>query len=91
MWERDRLHKRSRNNTTLYQRYKIQRNKVNNMVNHAKEQFYVNANELLDTENQNPKSYWKLVKMLTNKGNLTSNIPPLRNFETNRIPCDDKI
>ena len=61
------------------------------MVNHAKEQFYVNANELLDTENQIPKSYWKLVKMLTSKGNLTSNIPPLLNLETNQIACDDKI
>lgn len=55
MRKRDQLHKRSRNNITFYQRYNTQRNKINNMVKHDKEHFFINANELLNTENQNLK------------------------------------
>jgi biopolymer transport protein ExbD len=41
---------------------KIRRNKVNNMIIHAKEQFYLNANGLLDENSNNPKAFWSLVK-----------------------------
>ncbi|CAG2194839.1 unnamed protein product [Mytilus edulis] len=43
---RDRLHKKLRKLRTVQntKKYKVQRNKVNNMIIHAKEQFYLNAN-----------------------------------------------
>ena len=39
------------------------RNKVNNMIKYAREQFFINANDMLDKNvKSNPKSYWKLLK-----------------------------
>jgi hypothetical protein len=32
------------------------------MIIHAKEQFYLNANGLLDENSNNPKAFWSLVK-----------------------------
>jgi hypothetical protein len=63
---------------SIYNRniYKIRRNKVNNMIIHAKEQFYLNANGLLDENSNNPKAFWSLVKNVM--GNCRSTvIPPL--------------
>jgi hypothetical protein len=35
------------------------------MIKYAREQFFINANDMLDTNGKsNPKSYWKLVKTL---------------------------
>ena len=63
-----------------------QRNKVNNMVKYAREQFFLNANELLDKENKsNPKSYWSLVKKLMGNSNGSYNIPPLLNPNNGEI------
>jgi hypothetical protein len=54
---RDRLHRKLKSSPTVHNRniYKIRRNKVNNMIIHAKEQFYLNANGLLDENSNNPK------------------------------------
>ena len=59
--------------------YKKQRNKVNNMKKIAKENFENNLDHILLENSSNPKTYWKIMKMLikSNKGNNC--IPPLRN------------
>ena len=52
----DRLHKKFKSSPTVHNRniYKIQRNKVNNMIIHAKEQFYLNE------KSNNPKDFGHL-------------------------------
>ena len=89
---RDRLHKQIKRNSScsLLQRYKAQRNKVNNMIHYAREQFFINANDLLDKEKQaNPKSYWSLIKKL--QGNTQSyNIPPLQDDISGNILINDE-
>ena len=47
---RDRFHKQVKQNTSpfLLRKYKTQRTKVNNMINYAREQFFINANDMLD-------------------------------------------
>jgi hypothetical protein len=40
----------------LLRKYKTQRNKVNNMIKYAREQFFINANDMLDKNGElNPK------------------------------------
>ena len=61
----DRLHKQVKQNSSpfLLRKYKTQRNKVNNMIKYAREQLFINANDMLDKSvKSNPKSYCKLVK-----------------------------
>ncbi|CAG2224800.1 unnamed protein product [Mytilus edulis] len=89
---RDRLHKKLRKLRTVQntKKFKVQRNKVNNMIIHAKEQFYLNANGLLDEKsNKNPKAFWSLVKKVMGNCRSTS-IPPLLNQNTNEISVDEK-
>ena len=62
---RDRLHKQVKQNSSplLLHKYKTQRNKVNNMIKYAREQFFIKANDMLEKNGKsNTKSYWKLVK-----------------------------
>ncbi|CAC5376129.1 unnamed protein product [Mytilus coruscus] len=55
------------------------------MIIYAKEQFYLNANGLLDEKsNKNPKAFWSLVKKVMGNCRSTS-IPPLLNPNTNEI------
>jgi hypothetical protein len=64
---KDRLHKQVKQNSSpfLLRKHKTQRNKVNTMIKYAREQFFINANDMLDTNvKSNPNSYWKLVKKL---------------------------
>ena len=87
---RDRLHRKLKTSPTVHNRniYKIRRNKVNNMIIHAKEQFYLNANGLLDENSNNPKAFWSLVKKVM--GNCRSTvIPPLINPVTNDIVVNE--
>jgi hypothetical protein len=46
------------------------------MIIHAKEQFYLNANGLLDEKSNNPKAFWSLVKLIIGSC-LSMVIPPL--------------
>jgi hypothetical protein len=47
------------------QKYKSQRNKVNNMIKYAREQFFLSANELVNSlQSKNSKSYWTFVKRI---------------------------
>jgi hydroxylamine reductase (hybrid-cluster protein) len=63
---RDRLRKNvfkfGRESDTL--KYKKQRNKVNNMKKKAKENFESNLDNILLDNSANPKTYWKIMKML---------------------------
>jgi hypothetical protein len=49
---RDSLHKKMRKQPNINNicKYKVQRNKVNNMIIHAKQQFFLNSNDFLDEQ-----------------------------------------
>jgi hypothetical protein len=50
-----------------------------NMIKYAREQFFINANDMLDKNGKsNPKAYWKLVKKLMGNCKHSPNIPPLQ-------------
>ena len=88
---RDRLHKQVKRSPSscILQKYRTQRNKVNNMIYYTKEQFFINANDLLDKDkNVNPKSYCGLVKKLQGYCKV-QNIPPLVKDESNEIVVND--
>ena len=80
--KRDRLHKQARKSKTVHDitKYKKQRNHVNNLKKFAKEQFYLNANNLLNEfSSSNPKSYWSLVKKLIKTQGNSISISQLKN------------
>ena len=59
-------------------KYKILRNKVNNLKRHAKETFYNNLEfSLLSNFSKNKKEFWKIIKHFTTKKDSVSSIPPL--------------
>ena len=59
-------------------KYKILRNKVNNLKRHAKETFYNNLEfSLISNFNNNKKDFWKIIKHFTTKKDSVSSIPPL--------------
>lgn len=60
-------------------KYKKQRNKVNNFKKTAKEHFKQNLDTLILENISNPKTYWKIMKMLIKSNKGCSNIPPLQN------------
>jgi hypothetical protein len=66
---------------TFFVVYKKQRNKVNNMKKKANENFESNLDNLLLDNSTNPKTYWKIMKMLI-KSNKGSN-----SFRWNTFPC----
>ena len=78
---RDRLRKNvfkfGRESDTL--KYKKQRNKVNNMKKKAKENFESFLDNILLDNSTNPKTYWKIMKMLIKSNKGSNCIPPLRN------------
>ena len=89
---RDRLHKlaRRKNSTIHVQRYKAQRNKVNNMLKYAREQFFLSADEIVDSYSKNdPKSYWSLIRKLIKGTGSNFTIPPLLDTETNMFAYTD--
>ena len=91
--KRNRLHeiKRMKKDENSKQKYKAQRNKVNNMIKYAREQFLLSANEIVDSFlKNNSKSYWSLVKKFTKGTEPNFTIPPLHNAETNELVYDDK-
>jgi hypothetical protein len=79
---RNRLRKKNvlkfgRESDTL--KYKKQRNKVNNMKKKAKENFESNLDNILLDNSTNPKTYWKIMKMVIKSNKGSNCIPPLRN------------
>jgi hypothetical protein len=59
--------------------YIKQRNKVNNMNKIANEHFENNLDYILLENSSNPKTYWKIMKMLIKSNKGSNCIPPLRN------------
>ncbi|KAK3082416.1 hypothetical protein FSP39_020964 [Pinctada imbricata] len=78
---RDRLWKKAKSGSIHHiNKYKRQRNKVNNMKKYARESFFLEVNGFIDTLScQDSKSFWKLVKLLTKSSGKSSVIPPLLN------------
>ena len=68
--ERNRLHTIARNSNSesairKYKEEKNQRNHLNNVKKHTKEQFYLNADSVLDEfAGSNSNSYWSIIKRL---------------------------
>lgn len=60
--------------------YKKQRNKVNNLKKIAKENFENNLDNILLENSSNPKTYWKIMKILIKSNKGSYNIPPLQNI-----------
>jgi hypothetical protein len=71
-------------------KYKVQRNKVNDMIIHAKQQFFLNSNDFLDENSSDPKLFWSLVKKLMGNVGRSCTMPPLLDTE-NYILCVDDI
>ena len=68
---------------TDWTKYKLLRNKVNNLKKHAKETFYNNLElSLLSNFSNNKKEFWKIVKHFTSKNDTVSSIPPLSTTNT---------
>jgi hypothetical protein len=89
--KRDRLRKLARrsNSDSNINKYKKERNHVNNLKKDAKEQFYFSVNTLLDDfSSSNSKSYWSLIKKLVKSSGDMSPISQLKN-ENNDLISDD--
>ncbi|MEW8341722.1 MAG: hypothetical protein AB2708_17900, partial [Candidatus Thiodiazotropha taylori] len=68
--KRDRQRKKAINSSNQpdWLRYKIIRNKVNNLKKHAKERFYNNLEiSLLDSFTNSRKDYWKIIRHFVKK------------------------
>ena len=80
--KRDRIRKITKkfNKQSDIDKYKKQRNKVNNLKKTAKEHFEQNLDTLILENISNPKTYWKIMKMLNKSNKGYSNIPPLQNI-----------
>ena len=72
---RDSLHKKIRKQPNINNI--CQRNKVNDMIIHAKQQFFLNSNDFLDENSSDPKLFWSLVKKLMGNVGRSCTMPPL--------------
>jgi hypothetical protein len=85
---RNSLHKKIRKQPNINNI--CQRNKVNDMIIHAKQQFFLNSNDFLDENSSDPKLFWSLVKKLMGNVGRSCTMPPLLDTE-NYILCVDDI
>ncbi|CAC5357737.1 unnamed protein product [Mytilus coruscus] len=84
------VHRKTKTNHALI-KYKFQRNKVNNMIKYAREQFFLGVNELVDSISKtDSKAYWSLIKKLLKRTNSSYNIPPLSDSNLNETVYNDK-
>ena len=70
-------------------KYKVQRNTVNNMISHAKQQFFLNSNDFLDENASDLKLFWSLVKKLMGNVGRSCAMPPLLDTENDMLCVDD--
>ena len=78
---RDRFRKKFVHTKTALaeQKYKNQRNKVNNLKKQAKKAFFSSINDSLDDlKSNNSKQYWKTVNMLMKNERSSNEVPPLK-------------
>ena len=92
MRKRDRLRKKAKTGNFYHvNKYKKQRNHVNNLKKTIKQEFYADAYGLVDQfACYNQKGFWKLVKMLIKTSGKSEIIPPLLNPVTQTIETGDK-
>ena len=58
-------------------KYKVQKNKVNNMIIHAKEQvFFLNLNDFLDDNSSDSTLFWSLAKKRMVNVRRSCTMPP---------------
>ena len=63
-------------------KFKHVRNRINNMIKHAKEPFFSNIETTLnDLQSSNSKQYWKLLKQLIRSHSHSDMIPPLKTID----------
>jgi hypothetical protein len=88
---RDFLHKKMRKQPNINNicKYKVQGNKVNNMIIHAKQQFFLNSSDFLDENSSDPKLFWSPVKKLMGNVGRSCTMPPLLNTENDTLYVDD--
>lgn len=89
---RDRLSKKARASGLIsdLNKYKKQRNRVNNMKKSAKERYFMEIYGIIDNcSSNNSKEFWKLVKTLTKSSGTKNSIPPLFDPITNSIQIED--
>ncbi|MCG8048754.1 MAG: endonuclease/exonuclease/phosphatase family protein [Candidatus Thiodiazotropha taylori] len=80
MRTRDRLKKKSiqTGNSIDWNKYKRIRNKVNNLVKHAKENFYNSLEvSISDFHNNDKRKFWQVIRHFVKNNKTSNNIPPL--------------
>ncbi|KAK3106559.1 hypothetical protein FSP39_022538 [Pinctada imbricata] len=90
---RNRMWKKAKKSGSPFQidKYKHQRNKVNNMKKHAREVFFLEINGIIDNlPPSDPNGFWKLVNLLTKNSGTSSSIPPLLNPDNNQVESSDQ-
>ena len=93
MRKRDQLRRvaREKNNQHRVNKYKAQRNKVNNMVKYAREPFISSADEIVDSFfKKDAKAYWSLIKRLMKGTSTASVLPPLFDSATVEMEQSEK-
>jgi hypothetical protein len=61
-------------------------------MKHARKQFFLSANELVDSHQRNDsKSYWSPIRKLMKGTSQNYYIPPLYDNDSNELIYDDKI
>ncbi|OWF47171.1 RNA-directed DNA polymerase from transposon BS [Mizuhopecten yessoensis] len=91
--KRDRLHKIARKSNRLHdiQKFKSQRNKVNNMKKYSRLDFYENVHGIIDDYfSSDPKAYWRLIKRLMKSSGTSQTIPTLVDPVTENIISSDE-
>lgn len=67
-----------KNNDHQWKKYKCLRNKVNNLKKYAKDKFYNNLEETVETaSSSDPKLYWKFLRTFMKNNKSTDSVPPL--------------
>ena len=76
---RDRLKKKALRTGSVSDRnkYKKARNKVNNLIKHAKERFYDNLElSISDFHKTDKKKFWQVIRHFVSNNSTSNNIPP---------------
>ena len=72
------------NSVTLKEQYGRLRNKVNNLIKHAKETFFNNLeNSITDFYSNDRKQFWKTIRYFVKNDGNTCSIPPLKSMSPN--------
>jgi hypothetical protein len=76
---KNRLHKRAKRSNLPghWERFRIARNKCNNLVSNAKITHYSKVSENISLEKADSKNWWTLVKSLTGNNDFSRTIPPI--------------